>query len=83
MAGYDEDEVIKLGAAISRKEFRDSFRADLAGALSKHGIDKEKIPQELLDVLGSLSPEQFEVLANVKAALTKSGLSDRVKAEMV
>jgi hypothetical protein len=83
MEGYDEGEVIKLGAAISKKEFRDSLRADLAEALSKHGIDKEKIPQELLHVLGTLSPEQLEVLSNVKEALTKSGLSDRVKAEMV
>jgi hypothetical protein len=83
MESYDEAEVIKLGRAISSKEFRDSLRVDLEGAMSKHGIDKEKIPGELMAVLRTLSPEQFDVLSNVKDALTKSDLSDRVKAELV
>jgi hypothetical protein len=77
------DELSKLGEAISKKEFRDSFSADPDGALEQQGLDKGGIPKELLDTLSSLSSEQLEALASVKDALKKHNVPPHITAEMV
>ncbi len=77
------EEITKLGTAISKRDFRDLFSTDPDEALQQHGVDRGQLPQELLDALTSLSPEQLEALASVKDALKKHNVPPHITAEMV
>jgi hypothetical protein len=77
------DEIAKLGAAISKQDFRDSFLSDPDGALKQHGVDKAQIPQELLDTMSSLSAEQLAALASVKETLQNHNVPPHITAQMV
>ena len=85
MDGIDEahEEVKKLGGAISKQDFRDDFVADQDAALLKHGVDKGKVPQDVLDALSGLTSQQLAVLSTVKDALTAKKVPPHIKAEMV
>jgi hypothetical protein len=77
------EEIAKLGTAISKKDFRDSFSTDPDGTLQQHDVDKGQLPQELLDTVTSLSPEQLEALASVKDVLMKHKVPQHIAAQMV
>jgi hypothetical protein len=77
------DEIAKLGAAISKQDFRDSFLSDPDGTLEQHGVDKAQIPQELLDTMRSLSSEQLAALASVKETLQNHNVPPHITAQMV
>jgi hypothetical protein len=83
VAYQEEDELFKLGEAISDPEFRDAVQQNLDDTLQKHGVDKDKIPEEVLETLTTLSADEMAVLAKVKGALKEAGASDHVKAEWV
>jgi hypothetical protein len=83
MGSEEENEILKLGQAISDPMFRDSIQQDLDETLQRHNVDKAKIPAEVLDTLTTLSPDELAVLAKVKGALQAADVSDHVKAEWV
>jgi hypothetical protein len=61
------------------------------GELSDHlsefikqlSIDRQDIPNDTLEVLKGLSPEELDVLARVRASLKRAGVTDKVKAQIV
>jgi hypothetical protein len=83
VANVDEDQIIKLGQAISDPVFRSSIKRDLDETLKRHGVERDQIPQEVLETLTTLSPDEMAVLAKVKGVLTSANVSDHVKAMWV
>ena len=83
MASPQEDEIIKLGQAITDPAFRDAVQDDLDETLQRHGVNKDAIPQDVLDTLASLSSDELAVLARVKGVLERAKVSDHVKAQWV
>jgi hypothetical protein len=55
----------------------------LSEFIAQAPIDREDIPNDTLDVLKGLSPEELDVLARVRASLKRAGVSDKVKAQIV
>ena len=58
-----------LGEALSSSAFRKSFFADPHGALSRTGLKAEDLPEEVLDALSDLTPEELRALARVRDAV--------------
>jgi hypothetical protein len=83
MESPQEDEILKLGQAITDPAFRDAVQRDLDETLRRHGVDKNLIPQDVLETLTTLSPDELAVLAKVKGALKRADVSPHVMAEWV
>lgn len=83
MESPQEDEILKLGQAITDPAFRKAIQSDLEDTLQRHGVDKTLIPQDVLETLTTLSADELEVLAKVKGALKRANVSPHVMAEWV
>jgi hypothetical protein len=83
MGSHDEDEIRKLGEAILDPDFRNALQSDLEETLRRHKVDKDLIPEDVFETLTTLSPEELEVLAKVKGALRRAGVSSDTMAEWV
>jgi hypothetical protein len=83
MESSQEDQILKLGEAINDPAFRDAIQSDLDETLQRHGVDKSLIPPDVLAVLTTLSPDELAVLAKVKGALMRAGVSEHARAEWV
>ncbi len=83
MGSKQDDELKKLGQAITDPAFRTAIQKDLNEALQRHGVDKDLIDEDVLDTLTTLSAEEMETLSKVKGALKKANVSDDVMAQWV
>ncbi len=83
MGSKQDDELKKLGQAITDPAFRTAIQKDLNEALQLHGVDKDLIDEDVLDTLTTLSAEEMETLSKVKGALKKANVSDDVMAQWV
>jgi len=81
---YDVTQVKALAKALRDRAFRDSVGRDgLAKAMSARGIRSAGIPREVHTKLAGLSREELEGFAKMQGPLERSGLSDRLIAQMV
>jgi hypothetical protein len=76
-------ELVKLGQKLENAAFRRSFATDPLAAMQGAGIDSSDIPELVLDALAELTPAELRVLVQVKSALIRADVPDRVKALMV
>jgi hypothetical protein len=83
MGSPHEDEILKLGKAITDPAFREAVQSDLEETLRRHGVDKDLIPEEVFETLTTLSADELEVLAKVKGALKRAKVSPEGAAEWV
>jgi hypothetical protein len=74
-----EQEIIRLGKALSDKGFRKDFASDPDGTLSKHGYN---IPDDVRAALKKHS-KNLDTLSDVKESLQSKGLSDGATAQLV
>jgi hypothetical protein len=83
MGSSHEEEIRKLGKAITDPAFRDAIQSNLDEALQRHAVDKDLIPEDVFETLTTLSAEELAVLAKVKGALKRAKVSPEGAAEWV
>jgi len=83
MDSDQEAQILKLGKAINDPAFREAIQSDLDQTLQRHGVDKDRIPPDVLAVLTTLSADELAVLAKVRGALMRAGVSEHTRAEWV
>jgi hypothetical protein len=83
MGSSHEEEILKLGQAITDPAFRGAIQSDLDETLQRHGVDKDLIPEDVFETLTTLSPDELAVLAKVKGALKRADVSDHIMAQWV
>ena len=62
----------KLGNVIADPTLRDAFSTDPDGTLEGQGVDKGAIPDEVLDTLRELSPEELRLLGRFREPLQRA-----------
>jgi hypothetical protein len=65
-----------LGRALADDEVRGGLSDDAEGALRRAGVDVDRLPSRVLDVLGSATREELEELG--RACATVAAFSDRM-----
>ena len=76
----EEEDALRTYHAIERLAYlidepaqRQRFAKDPYGAAQRAGISLDDVPQDLVDTLAALTPEEWAVLDKVKAPLTQAG----------
>jgi hypothetical protein len=68
------DELAKVAEVIRREDVRDSLAADARGTLQSEGVDVDKLPSNVVDVLSGMSPQELDLVARMNDALVEAGL---------
>jgi hypothetical protein len=82
-AGGTSSELQKLATSLQDPFFRKAFAADPIGALAQEEIRQEMIPQDVLEALVELSPQELAALARVRKVLEAAHVPKDVIVRMV
>jgi hypothetical protein len=63
----DPRELQRLGDALARPAVRKAFVLNPIAALEQAGVDVKSVPDEVVDLLAELSPEELDVIGRVSA----------------
>ena len=64
-----EDAIGRLAEVLSNRETRDDFAKSPRRLMEAHGIEHDAVPEDLVETLRHLSPEEWDVLDRVKGSL--------------
>lgn len=65
MAELDPRELANIGDAIARPAIRKTFALNPIAALEQAGVEVDRVPPEVIDMLAELSPWELEVMGRV------------------